>query len=70
MSLSSWIYQSHAKETSSYNDDDPPTNLEMDTTEAPQQQQGDGNEHDEQERDGDWIDPIPETSLRVLTIVN
>jgi hypothetical protein len=44
-------------QTSSYNDDDPPTNLEMDTTEAPQQQQGDGNEHDEQERDGDWIDP-------------
>mmetsp|Transcript_11480 Transcript_11480/g.20851 ORF Transcript_11480/g.20851 Transcript_11480/m.20851 type:complete len:491 (+) Transcript_11480:487-1959(+) len=29
----------------------------MDTTEAPQQQQGDGNEHDEQQRDGDWIDP-------------
>ena len=57
MSLSSWKYRSYAKETSSYNDDDPPTNLEMDTTEAPQQQQGDGNEHDEQERDGDWIDP-------------
>jgi hypothetical protein len=44
-------------QTSSYNDDDSPTNLEMDTTEVPQQQQGDGNEHDEQERDGDWIDP-------------
>jgi hypothetical protein len=49
------------KQTSSHNEDDPPTNLERDTTEAPQQQQqkqqGDGNEHDEQERDGDWIDP-------------
>jgi hypothetical protein len=46
-------------QTSSYNDDDPPTNLEMDTSEAPQQQQQQdgGNEHDEQERDGDWIDP-------------
>jgi hypothetical protein len=65
-SLSSWKYQNYAKETMAITSKHqatmrmihPATNLEMDTTEAPQQQQqGDGNEHDEQKRDGDWIDP-------------
>lgn len=44
-------------QTNFYDDDDPPTNHEMDTSDAPQPQTDETQDDDDQERGEDWIDP-------------